>query len=477
MKFGKEFKFGFSTVGVQHELGLPGSEFESDWIAWLRDPENIASGLVSGDDPFSGPGYWHLYREDHAIAEYLGMNAAWITVEWARIFPKPTTEVRAYVEQDGERITQVSLEESELERLLRLANREALSHYREIMSDWKSRGGFLIVNLFHWSLPLWLHDPVAVRSRGPDRAPSGWLDKRTVVEFAKFAALVARELDDLADAWYTMNEPMVVARLGYVSVSSGFPPGYLSLKAYEEAKVRLAEAHARAYDALREVSGKPVGLVESVSPVTVLGGESSLAELVLREQLAVLDAARFGTVGGEVREDLGGRLDWVGVNYYTRVVVSPGGPLGFRVESGYGYSCAPRGVSRDGRPCSDVGWEVYPEGLFEAISLVSKRYGLPVYITENGVADSRDALRPSFIVSHLYQVARLLEQGVDVRGYFHWNLTDNLEWAKGFSPRFGLVEVDYQTKKRRLRPSALVFREIALSREVPYEVALAGEWS
>jgi len=268
--------------------------------------------------------------------------------------------VQAYVEEEGGRITQVSLEEGELERLLRLADRDALNHYREIMSDWKSRGGFLIVNLFHWSLPLWLHDPVAVRSRGPDRALAGWLDKRTVVEFAKFAALVARELDDLVDAWYTMNEPIVVARLGYVSVSSGFPPGYLSLKAYEEAKVRLAEAHARAYDTLKEVSGKSVGLVESVSPVTVLGGEGSLAKLVLREQLAVLDAARFGRLGSEVREDLGGRLDWVGVNYYTRVVVSPEGSLGFRVENGYEYLCAPGGSRGIGGPAATSGGRSTP---------------------------------------------------------------------------------------------------------------------
>ena len=110
--------------------------------------------------------------------------------------------------------------------------------------------------------------------------------------------------------------------------------------------------------------------------------------------------------------------------------------------------------------------------LYEAVSLVSKRYGLP----ENGVANSRGTLRLGFVVAHLHQVSRLLEQGVDVRGYFRWNLTDNLEWAKGFSPRFGLVEVDYETKKRRLRPSALVFREIAFSWEIPYEMASGGEW-
>ncbi|MDT7902948.1 MAG: family 1 glycosylhydrolase, partial [Caldivirga sp.] len=101
IKFPGDFKFGFSTVGTQHEMGTPGSEFTSDWYLWLHDPENIASGLVSGDLPEHGPGYWDLYKQDHSIARDLGLDAAWITIEWARIFPKPTFDVKVKVDEDG----------------------------------------------------------------------------------------------------------------------------------------------------------------------------------------------------------------------------------------------------------------------------------------------------------------------------------------------------------------------------------------
>ncbi len=154
--FSKDFLFGFSTVGVQHEMGLPGSEFESDWTLWLKDRENIIAGIVSGDKPENGPGYWHLFREDHERAMSIGMNAAWITIEWARIFPKPTFNVEVQVERNREEVKRV-VEEKHIMKLDELANKNALEHYIEILRDWKNRGGYLIINLFHWSMPTWLH--------------------------------------------------------------------------------------------------------------------------------------------------------------------------------------------------------------------------------------------------------------------------------------------------------------------------------
>lgn len=469
LKFNKNFRFGFSTVGVQHEMGLPGSEFVSDWTIWLHDAENVAVGLVSGDMPENGPGYWNLFHEDNTRAISIGMDAAWFTIEWARIFPKPTFEVRAPVERDGENIRNVNIDRENIEHLSKLANKEALKHYREILEDWKSRGGFVIANLFHWSIPPWLHDPIKVRKLGPDRAPSGWLDSRIVVEFAKFAAFVSHELDDLVDAWYTMNEPEVVASLGYLSVGSGFPPGYLDFKCYELARKHMAEAHARAYDAVKLFSKKPVGIVESVADWVPLREEDAeAAEKGFEHNVWPFDAAFKGVFNGLEREDLKGHLDWIGLNYYTRsVVIKEETPPGYATLSNYGYGCEPGGVSKDGRPCSDFGWEVYPEGLCRVLDKIWKRYGLPIYVTENGVADATDRLRHHFTVTHLYQIYMALGKGVDVRGYFHWNLTDNLEWARGYSMKFGLFQVDFKTKKRYARPSALVFREIARDKEIP----------
>lgn len=469
LKFNKSFRFGFSTVGVQHEMGLSGSEFVSDWTLWLHDPENIVAGLVSGDRPEDGPAYWNLFYEDNTRAASIGMDAAWFTIEWARIFPKPTLEVKTPVEKSEDNILNVSIDLEHIKTLEKMANKNALNHYRRILEDWKSRDGLVIVNLFHWSIPPWLHDPVKVRKLGPDRAPSGWLDSRTVVEFAKFAAYISHELDDLVDAWYTMNEPEVVASLGYVSVKSGFPPGYLDLNCYELVRKHMAEAHARAYDAVKLFSKKPIGIVESVADWVPLREEDvDAAEKGFEHNVWPFDAAFKGVLNGLEREDLKGRLDWIGLNYYTRnVVIKEETRPGYTTISNYGYWCTPGGVSNDGRPCSDFGWEVYPEGLYRVLDKIWKRYGVPIYVTENGVADAADKLRHHFIVAHLYQAYRALEKGIDVRGYFHWNLTDNLEWARGYSMRFGLFQVDFKTKKRYARPSALVFREIARGKEIP----------
>ncbi|RLG85105.1 MAG: glycoside hydrolase family 1 protein, partial [Thermoprotei archaeon] len=402
------------------------------------------------------------------------MDAAWITIEWARIFPKPTFEVEVPVEKRDGGIVSVNVDREHVERLRRLANLDALKHYRKILEDWRSRGGMVIANLFHWSLPTWLHDPIRVRKLGPDRAPAGWVDERTVVEFAKFAALVASELDDVVDAWYTMNEPNVVATLGYVHVGAGFPPGYLDLRCFEEAVKHLAEAHARAYEAVKLFSKKPVGIVESVSKWEPLTEEDrAAAERGFEHNVWPIEAAVHGNLLGRYREDLKGHLDWIGLNYYSRHVVTsdPRSPLGFRTLPGYGFACEPRGTSRAGRPCSDFGWEIYPEGLYDVLKTLWNRYRLPIYVTENGIADAEDRLRPHFIVAHLYQVYRARSDGVDVRGYFHWNLVDNLEWAQGYRMRFGLFYVDLKTKKRYARPSALVFREIARGKEIPEELS------
>ncbi|KUO82972.1 MAG: beta-galactosidase [Caldivirga sp. MG_3] len=472
IKFPGDFKFGFSTVGTQHEMGTPGSEFTSDWYLWLHDPENIASGLVSGDLPEHGPGYWDLYKQDHSIARDLGLDAAWITIEWARIFPKPTFDVKVKVDEDGKgNITGVEVDEKAIEELRGLANLAALNHYREILSDWKARGGFLIINLFHWAMPTWLHDPIAVRKHGPDRAPSGWLDRRAVIEFAKFAAFIAHELGDLADMWYTMNEPGVVITEGYLYVKSGFPPGYLDLNSMSIAAKHLIEAHARAYDAIKAYSKKPIGLVYSFADYQPLTpNDEPAVEEARALDYSFLDAPVRGELMGVVRDDLKGRLDWIGVNYYTRAVLrrrQDAGRVAVSVVGGFGYSCEPGGVSGDKRPCSDFGWEIYPEGMYNVLMRLHERYRMPMYVTENGIADEHDRWRSWFLVSHLYQVHRAMQAGADVRGYFHWNLTDNLEWAAGYRMRFGLVYVDYSTKRRYLRPSALVMREIARQKAIP----------
>lgn len=473
-KFGKEFKFGFSTVGVQHEMGLPGSEFESDWVIWLKDEENINSGIVSGDKPEDGPGYWHLFEEDHERARSIGMDAAWITIEWSRIFPKPTTDVSVSIDTSNDDIRVVSIDYEHIKKLDTYANKNAIKHYRDILSDWRSKGGMAIACLFHWSIPLWLHNPIAVRRYGVDRAPSGWVDKKAVIEFVKFATYIAHELDDIVDMWYTLNEPLIIAKLGYINIQSGFPPGVVNIDAYEAVIKHLIEAHARAYESIRIFSKKPIGIVESISWFTPYREEDKdVTEKAFSDNIVIINAITKGIYKGVrqnfEREDLRNKLDWIGLNYYTRQVTTKNYKTlsGYTFVQGYGYNCGLVDVSRDNKPCSDFGWEVYPKGIYYTLKALHQRYNLPIYVTENGVADALDKLRSSFIVSHLYWIHKALSEGVDVKGYFHWNLIDNLEWAKGYSIRFGLFYVDMYTKKRYPRPSTYVFKEIARGKEIP----------
>ncbi|MEM0304887.1 MAG: beta-galactosidase BgaS [Saccharolobus sp.] len=466
--FPKSFKFGWSQAGFQSEMGTPGSEDpNSDWYVWVHDKENIAAGLVSGDFPENGPAYWSNYKVFHENAEKIGLNIARIGVEWPRIFPKPLPKPEGLKEN----ITSVSINENELRRMDEYANKGALDHYREIFKDLKDRGIHFILNIYHWPLPLWLHDPIRVR-RGDFSGPTGWLNSRTVYEFARFSAYIAWKLDDLVDEYSTMNEPNVVWGLGYVGIKSGFPPGYLSLELTKKAKYNIIQAHARAYDAIKSVSKKPVGIIYANSAVQPFSeGDKEAVEMIeYDDRWSFFDAIIRGEIfeGNEkiVRDDLRNKLDWIGVNYYTRTVVK-------KTEKSYKVLILCEGgnsISISGFPCNDGGGEFYPEGLYDVLVKYWRRYGLRIYVTENGTADDGDYLRPYYLVSHIYQVYRALGDGVDVRGYLHWSLADNYEWASGFWPRFGLLKVDYNTKKQYWRPSAFIYREIAKNNSITDEI-------
>ncbi len=477
MKIPKDFLLGFSESGFQFEMGMKGSEDpNSDWWSWVRDEENIISRIVSGDLPEAGPAYWDLYKKDHEIADKLSMNAARLGIEWSRVFPKETFDVKVDIEENEKGdILRVDVSEKALEELDKIANKQAVEHYKEIFEDWKSRGKKLIINLNHFTLPIWIHEPLNFRKTSKGKA--GWVDKRTVVEFVKFTAYVAWKFEEIPDMWSTMNEPNIVYTSGYLDVKSGFPPGYLSLDLAMIATKNLAEAHARAYEAIKAVSKKPVGITYVFNIAEPLKSEEPYLSAAETSNAVLLDFLDLITKGNSFmigeREDMKGHLDWLGLNYYSRIVVRPAeGRIGFKLVENYGFFCRPNGLSLDGRRCSDLGWEIYPEGLYKALKEAWNKYKLPIIITENGIADSEDSLRPRFLVSHLFQATKAMKEGIDVRGYLHWALTDNYEWAQGFKPRFGLVYVDYQTKKRYLRPSALVFRDIASWREIDEELLI-----
>ncbi|MEM2480547.1 MAG: beta-galactosidase BgaS [Candidatus Hadarchaeales archaeon] len=519
MPFPPDFLWGASISGFQFEMGGRRENWDtnSDWWVWVHDRENIRKRVVSGDLPENGVNYWELYRRDHQLAEELGLNAFRLSTEWSRIFPHSTEKVQVETKREGELLSKITVNRAALEELDGLANQRAVEHYREIIVDLKKRGIRVFLCLNHFTLPLWIHDPITARDSRLSKGPRGWLDERTVVEFTKYAAYMAWKFGDLVDYWSTFNEPIGIV-FSYL-FPTGFPPNVLKLaprlSRFPLAKVALnmVMAHARAHDAIKEWDrkraerGSPspaeVGLIYNIVPTYPLREGNPFDEKAAKfndylmihwflqaVSLGLLDVG-FNPENRKRETHLAGKLDWLGVNYYSRNVVRGwvfpflkqlfGIPAFPQPVPGYGSLGGVRSIplrnpgqvtqveerSLAGFPVAeDFGWEIFPLGLKRAVE-EARKYCKIVYITENGVSDSTDRLRPQFLIDHLRVVEEMLEGGIEVGGYFHWSLLDNYEWARGFRNKFGLCAVDLKTKQRRPRPSFQLLQKIIRSGGCP----------
>ncbi|MDV3103626.1 beta-galactosidase BgaS [Thermococcus waiotapuensis] len=479
-----EFLWGVSQSGFQFEMGdrfNRNLDTRSDWWYWARDPVNLKKELVSGDLPEEGINNYELYPLDHSLAKELGLNAYSLNLEWSRIFPCPTYGVEVDYELDGNGlIKRVKITRETLRKLDGIADKNEVHHYTRVLTNLKKLGFKVALTLTHYTHPIWLHDPIESRDTNLQNERNGWVSQKSVLEFAKFAAYLAYKFGHLVDIWATFNEPMVMVELGYLAPYSGFPPGVVNPQSAKQAIINIINAHARAYDAIREFEKEaPIGIIAN-NVGTSYPKDPNDPEDIKAAQMTdffhsglMLQALTKGDLNIEfdmettIKVPHLERLDWIGITYYSREVVAHSEPkfpeipiTGFKGVPGYGYSCPPNELSKDGYPVSDIGWEVYPEGIYNSIKAASE-YGKPVYIMENGIADSKDVLRPHFIASHVAYIERALESGFDVRGYFHWALTDNYEWAMGFRMRFGLYSVDMITKERIPRKESVgVYREI-----------------
>ncbi len=434
----QEFLFGASLSGFQFEMGRDTASVDenTDWFNWVHDDLNVVTGIVSGDFPENGPGYWNNFKAFHDMAEESGMNSLRVGIEWSRVFPRTTSGI-------------------DMTALSEACDKSVVDHYRSIMTDIKKRGMKLMVNLNHFTLPSWCHDPIAVNRR-LDMSRSGWADRETAHEFIKYALFAVECFDDLVDFWSTLNEPNIVAMNGYFSRGSGFPPSIVAPDLWKSSLENQINAHRMAYRKMKALTKKPVGVIYAT---IWFDGDDS------REKAT--DLLNWKPLDAFLEES-----DFLGVNYYSRNVVEavPGTPgnedhgVDWRFLDGFGYYCTPDSFSRTGNPSSDNGWEFYPEGLYKTVSEISRRYSIPLYITENGVADEHDVYRSRYIVEHVYSIEKLVSEGCDIRGYFHWSLTDNYEWALGTSMCFGLAKVDFLTGQLIPRPSLYLYREVARSR-------------
>jgi beta-glucosidase len=374
-RFPEGFLWGTATAAHQ----VDGGNWNNDWWAWEHDPESPCRE-PSGD----ACDHWHRYPDDIALLADLGFNAYRFSLEWSRIEP-----------EDGEFST------------------VALDHYRRMCAACRERGLEPIVTFHHFTTPRW------VVARG------GWTEGATADRFAAFCARAAAHLGDVMGRACTLNEPNIVATMGYrLGI---FPPGKRDAGLRDRANEVFVDAHRKGVAAIRaSAGGVPVGLTLSMAEWIVVGDGAAVRD---RERRVMEDVFLEATPGD----------DFVGVQTYTNFRVGPEGILGPRA----GARLAPQ-----------MRYEFVPEALEATIRRAWEVTRRPILVTEHGIGTADDAERIEFVRRGLPCVLACLADGIDVRGYVYWSLMDNFEWTFGYGPKFGLVAVDRETQTRAAKPSA-----------------------
>lgn len=316
----------------------------------------------------------------------------------------------------------LGLEWSRIEPVEGKYSLEAIERYKKMLKSLQQRKIKVVLTLWHWTNPVWLADM------------GGWSNKSAVDYFGRFVATCVREFGELVDMWVVLNEPMVHVGNGYLT--GKFPPNLKKpILAYKTLQ-NLILAQKTAYGIIKKNTYiAKVGYTSLCNYITVTH-KNNIFELILAK---TFDYCWNWYFVNKTRK----YVDFIGLDYYfvDRIVARPP----FRAK-----------ISHD---LTDFGWEIYPRGIYEVIKKAS-RYKLPIYILENGLADAKDTKRARFIKSHLAQVYKAISEGADVRGYFHWSLLDNFEWADGYWPQFGLYKVNRETFERTAQPSAEVYGQI-----------------
>jgi beta-glucosidase/6-phospho-beta-glucosidase/beta-galactosidase len=494
LQFPDGFRWGVATSAFQTEMGGAAPvDPNTDWYAWTHDPLNQLLGWTKGI-PENGPGSYLQYATDAQLASQgVGADTFRIGMEWSRIFPSDTRVVEGVTYSMADVEVSDGVSDSEMQILGTLADHDAVTHYRDVFAALHDNGLEPMVTLVHFTLPIWLHDPQTARiteSIGPligytPPTGGGWASDNTEAEFEKYAAYAAYEFGDQVDTWVTINEPVNTMLASYLVLpgQGGFPPGVLRGDLLEKSLINEAEANAAAYRAIHEFDLGPdtqVGVVLNMLPWEPANPASATDQKAAAEfnnfynrwfPNAVingqLDANFDNTLTNDpARPDLANTSDFVGVNHYSVATVdSLGGagavlalisdiPLltGLPVPEHAGACPAVQG-------CTDIGWAIQPSALRDGLDIAAS-YGKPLWITENGIADASDANRAAYTVRQLAVLQEAIADGIDVKGYIFWSLIDNLEWAKGYAPRFGLYSFDPVTLERTAKPSLAITRQI-----------------
>ncbi|WP_149193269.1 GH1 family beta-glucosidase [Luteimonas suaedae] len=437
-QFPKGFLWGAATAAHQIEGSpLADGAGPSIWTRFAHTP----GMTMNGDTGDVACDHYRRWQDDVKLMRELGLQAYRFSVSWSRILPEGSGRV----------------------------NQAGLDFYSRLVDALLENGIEPLLTLYHWDLPAALDD------RG------GWLNRDSADWFAEYGSVLYRALDGRVKKWVTLNEPWVVTDGGYLH--GALAPGHRSKYEAPIASHNLMRAHGAAVQAYRAEGKHEIGLVVNIEPKYPASDSAADAAAVARAHAYMneqyLHPALLGRYPVQLQEIFGDAwpqwpdadfdlirqpLDFVGINYYTRSVT--------RADDSYPLNAG--AVRQPLGTYSETGWEVFPQGLTDLLLWFKNTYGdIPVYITENGAAffdppvaeegRIRDPLRIDYLRKHLRAIHDAIASGVDVRGYMAWSLLDNLEWSLGYSKRFGIVHVNYDSQQRTPKDSALWYGRVIAS--------------
>ena len=434
-EFPKTFKWGSATSAHQVE-----GNNHNDWTEWEKSEERVKGLRFKGLNPagfISGRACdsYNRYEEDFDIAKNLNQNIHRFSIEWSRIEPK-----------EGE------------------FNEKELEHYKRLIRALRDRGIEPMVTLWHFTNPIWFAEK------------GGWLNRKAPEYFTRYAKYVVDNFKEDVGLWITFNEAFTVYA-GFTKLNAIWPSRGRGIWNFFKVRRNIVKAHILAYREIKKIysvlprpqvppmSHNPILQRASASQngATLCNAEAShnVAVGITENNVYVPDTKNFWmTLARRTYRRFRNfyffnnntsYYDFIGLNYY-HISRKPSFREKYELVSKQEFM-------------KEMNWEIYPEGIYHVLKDLSK-FKKPIYITENGIADGSDRLRERFIKEHLRWIWQAIQDGADVRGYLYWSLLDNFEWALGFAPRFGLVDVDYATLERKIRPSAYEYAKICITNQL-----------
>ncbi|MDD3296410.1 MAG: family 1 glycosylhydrolase [Candidatus Omnitrophica bacterium] len=379
-----------------------GGNNSCDWFEWEKKRGLEPCGLACN--------HYNLFKKDFSLARKLNLNSLRFSLEWSRLCPEPN----------------IFLEEE-------------LGHYIRVIEELSLQGLEPVVTLHHFTNPLWF-----ARMQSFSRV-------KNIDHFLFYLRKTVQALKDKVNIWLIFNEPLVYIYNSYIE--GIWPPGSKSLLSAKKVLDNVITAYCLGYEEINNIykSGKTSPRISLSKNMRVFYP----CDKGVKNLNSFSSQLRSQVFNFRLIEKLtkAGKIDFLALNYYCREFVRFKGPLG--AVCGHGH---------DSRR-NYLGWDIYPQGFYELLMSL-KKYNLPVFVTENGTAESQETFYESYLVEHLRSLARAYEEGVDLMGYLWWSLLDNFEWDKGFGPRFGLIEVDYTNFNRKIKPFAYTYAKICRESEI-----------